>query len=139
MSQPTIYQNYINGTFESVNDHLEVYNPANQALLSRVPESGRADVERALTAARSAQKGWGARPAVERAAFLHRLASKLRENVAYLARVITEEQGKISTLAEIEVNFTADYLDYMAEWGRRIEGEIIESDRPSENIFLLIC
>ncbi|WP_043527699.1 aldehyde dehydrogenase [Litchfieldella xinjiangensis] len=136
MSQPTTYQNYINGTFESASDHLEVFNPANQALLSRVPESGRADVERALAAARSAQKGWVARPAVERAAFLHRLASKLRENVPHLARVITEEQGKVSALAEVEVNFTADYLDYMAEWGRRIEGEIIESDRPNENIFL---
>jgi lactaldehyde dehydrogenase/glycolaldehyde dehydrogenase len=34
------------------------------------------------------------------------------------------------------VNFTADYIDYMAEWARRIEGEIIPSDRPGENIFL---
>ncbi len=32
--------------------------------------------------------------------------------------------------------FTADYLDYMAEWARRIEGEIITSDRPNEQIFL---
>ncbi len=28
--------------------------------------------------------------------------------------------------------FTADYLDYMAEWARRIEGEILESDRAGE-------
>ena len=39
-------------------------------------------------------------------------------------------------LAEVEVNFTADYLDYMAEWARRIEGEVITSDRPDETIFL---
>lgn len=39
-------------------------------------------------------------------------------------------------LAEVEVSFTADYLDYMAEWARRIEGEILPSDRPNENIFL---
>ncbi len=136
MTQSTTYQNYINGTFESAREHLEVYNPATQALLSRVPESGAEDVERALAAARAAQKGWAARPAVERAAFLHRLADKLRDNVARLARVITEEQGKVTGLAETEVNFTADYLDYIAEWGRRIEGEIIESDRPDENIFL---
>lgn len=32
--------------------------------------------------------------------------------------------------------FTADYLDYMAEWARRYEGEIIQSDRPGENILL---
>ncbi|MBT2787176.1 MULTISPECIES: aldehyde dehydrogenase [unclassified Halomonas] len=136
MTQPTIYQNYIDGAFEAAQQHLEVFNPANQKLLSRVPASNADDVERALDAARGAQKGWAATPAVERAAFLHRLANKLRDNVAHLARTITEEQGKISGLAEVEVNFTADYLDYMAEWGRRIEGEIIQSDRPKENIFL---
>ncbi|MFA6843459.1 MAG: aldehyde dehydrogenase, partial [Bacilli bacterium] len=31
---------------------------------------------------------------------------------------------------------TADYLDYMAEWARRYEGEIINSDRPKETILL---
>lgn len=136
MTQPIIYKNYINGAFEAAHQHLEVFNPANQALLSRVPASSADDVERALDAARAAQKSWAAMPAVERAAFLHRLANKLRDNVAHLARTITEEQGKISGLAEVEVNFTADYLDYMAEWGRRIEGEIIQSDRPKESIFL---
>lgn len=35
------------------------------------------------------------------------------------------------------MNFTADYLDYMAEWARRIEGEVITSDRANEQIFLL--
>ena len=39
-------------------------------------------------------------------------------------------------LARVEVAFTADYLDYMAEWARRIEGEILDSDRPGETIFL---
>ncbi len=29
----------------------------------------------------------------------------------------------------IPVDFTADYIDYMAEWARRIEGEILPSDR----------
>lgn len=39
-------------------------------------------------------------------------------------------------LAEIEIGFTADYMDYMAEWARRYEGEIIQSDRAGEHIFL---
>ena len=47
-----------------------------------------------------------------------------------------QEQGKVSALAEVEVNFTADYLDYMAEWARRIEGEVITSDRPKETMLL---
>ena len=36
----------------------------------------------------------------------------------------------------MEVEFAADYLVYMAEWARRIEGEILTSDRPNEHIFL---
>ncbi len=35
----------------------------------------------------------------------------------------------------MEVSFTADYLDYMAEWARRYEGEIVQSDRR-ENILV---
>ncbi|MFC3217221.1 aldehyde dehydrogenase family protein [Comamonas sp. JC664] len=94
-------------------------------------------MDRAIAAARGAQKAWARRPAIERAQFLRRIAARLRENVARIARTITEEQGKVLGLAEVEVNFTADYLDYMAEWARRIEGEVISSDRVNEQIFLL--
>ncbi|WP_277810523.1 aldehyde dehydrogenase [Chromohalobacter canadensis] len=130
------YRNYINGAFVEANDYLEVRNPANGERLSRVPVSAGADVERALSAAHDAQPAWARLPAVERANYLRLLADRIRGEAKTLARVITEEQGKVSGLAEVEVNFTADYLDYMAEWARRIEGEIIESDRPGENIFL---
>ena len=50
------------------------------------------------------------------------------KGIEEIARVITEEQGKVLSLARIEASFTADYFDYMAEWARRIEGEILESD-----------
>ncbi|WP_275286594.1 aldehyde dehydrogenase [Halomonas elongata] len=130
------HQNYINGTFVPAREHLEVRNPANGQLLSHAPDASPDDVERALDAARAAQKPWSRLPAVERAAYLQRLADEIRRDAKSLARIITEEQGKVSGLAEVEVNFTADYLDYMAGWARRIEGEIIESDRPGENIFL---
>ncbi|WP_296249865.1 aldehyde dehydrogenase [Pseudomonas sp. UBA4194] len=134
-SVPT-YQNYINGQFTQAREHFDVLNPATGAVLSKVPAADDSAVDDALHAARQAQKDWARKPAIERAGHLRRIASKLRENVAHLARTITLEQGKISALAEVEVNFTADYLDYMAEWARRIEGEIITSDRPGENIFL---
>lgn len=135
MSLPTL-QNYINGRFTSSTEQRVVYNPANGQQLAQFPLSTAEDVEHAIGAARQAQPAWAALPAIQRAEFLRRIASKLRENVPLLARTITQEQGKISALAEVEVNFTADYLDYMAEWARRLEGEIITSDRPNENIFL---
>lgn len=136
MSSVPIYRNFINGQFVASDAHLDVLNPATGTLLSKVPASTADDVDRAIAAARAAQKSWSRKPAIERAGHLRRIAAKLRENVAQLARTITLEQGKVSGLAEVEVNFTADYLDYMAEWARRMEGEIITSDRQNENIFL---
>lgn len=137
MTSSTVLRNYINGAFAGSSDFHEVTNPATGAVLARSPLSTQADVDAAIAAARSAQKAWAKKPAIERAQYLHRIASKLRENVARIARIITQEQGKISGLAEVEVNFTADYLDYMAGWARRLEGEVLSSDRQNESIFLL--
>ncbi len=65
------------------------------------------------------------------------MAEGLRGVREEMARLLTLEQGKTLGLARVEVDFTADYLDYMAEWARRIEGEVLTSDRPGESIFLL--
>ncbi len=136
MSTIVTYQNYIDNAFIGSEELIEVYNPANAELLARVPQATNVQVERAIAAARKAQKGWAAKPAIERAGYLRRIAQKVRNNAERLARVITQEQGKVPGLALVEVNFTADYLDYMAEWARRLEGEILTSDRAGENVFL---
>ena len=132
------YDNFVNGKFvPSQGSHrIVVKNPANGAEICTVPDSGLDDVNAAVEAAEAAQKLWEKEPAATRAKLLRAIAAKIRENIEPLARVITEEQGKTLGLARVEVEFTADYLDYMAEWGRRIEGEIVESDRKRETILL---
>lgn len=133
----TLYQNYIDNAFVGSDTLIEVRNPANGELLARIPEASSEQVDRAIAAARKAQKGWAAKPAIERAGYLRRIAEKVRANAPRLAQIITREGGKVPALAEVEVNFTADYLDYMAEWARRLEGEVLTSDRAGEHIFLL--
>ncbi len=132
------YDNFINGRFAPSigRDRITCTNPSTGEPICTVPDSTAADVEAAISVAQSAQKEWAKRPAVQRAKALRAIAAKIRENVEPLARVITEEQGKTLGLARVEVAFTADYLDYMAEWARRIEGEILESDRAGETILL---
>ena len=134
----THHQHYINGEF--VADHndkwIEVINPATEALLSRIPQGSAADAQRAILAAEAAQPQWEALPAVERGVWLHKIATAIRAREPQLTATIVAEGGKTQGLAQTEVLFTADYLDYMAEWARRYEGEIINSDRPNENIFL---
>ncbi len=132
-----MYQNFINGKFVSVEGRiLEVLNPATGAVISNVPDTSAEQVREAIATAGIAQQGWKKLPAIQRASYLHRISTGIRAKRDFLARVITEEQGKTLGLATVEVDFTADYIDYMAEWARRIEGEIITSDRPEENIFL---
>lgn len=134
----THHQHYINGQFvgSQGDQWIEVINPATEALLSRIPQGSREDARLAIRAAEAAQPDWEALPAVERGLWLHKIASAIREREPELTATIVAEGGKTQGLAKTEVLFTADYLDYMAEWARRYEGEIINSDRPGEHIFL---
>jgi lactaldehyde dehydrogenase/glycolaldehyde dehydrogenase len=132
------YQMFINGEFVPTRSGkmITVINPATETVISEVPEGTREDINAAVEAAEQAQKSWAKLPAIVRAGYLREIAQGIRENAEEIAKVIAEEQGKIMPLARVEANFTADYMDYMAEFARRYEGEIIESDRPNENIFL---
>ena len=129
---------YINGRFETDFNGTwrDVLNPATEEVIAREPKGGKADVDRAVAAARDAQTAWERLPAVERGAYLRKIAQGIRERADELTDTIVAEGGKTKDLARIEVMFTADYLDYQAEWARRYEGEIIQSDRPRENILL---
>ncbi|MGX2950993.1 aldehyde dehydrogenase [Ursidibacter sp. B-7004-1] len=132
------YQMYINGKFtDAAHGHtLEVYNPATEAVISLVPRSSDIDAKIAIDAAYEAQESWERLPAIERARYLRLIANGIRARADEIAKTISEEMGKTLALSLVEVNFTADYMDYMAEWARRYEGEIIQSDRPNEHIFL---
>lgn len=129
---------YINGEFveNAGGKWIDVMNPATEQRISQIPEGSAQDASRAIDAAEAAQPAWEALPAVERGVWLHKIAAGIREREAELTDTIIAEGGKTYGLAQTEVLFTADYLDYMAEWARRYEGEIIQSDRPNENIFV---
>lgn len=132
------FQNFINGHFSThePTSRIDVTNPSTGQLICTVPDSGESDIQLALDAAKTAQPKWAKRPAIERARFLRQIAEEVRNQADDLTKVIVQEQGKTIGLARTEVHFTADYLDYMAEWARRIEGEILTSDRPGETILL---
>jgi lactaldehyde dehydrogenase/glycolaldehyde dehydrogenase len=126
----------IDGELLNSDTTLLVVNPATEEIIYEVPAATSEHVDMAVRAAERAQIDWARLPAIQRARHLHEIADAIRRNKSLLANTITAEQGKILPLAEIEVDFSADYVDYMAEFARRYEGEIIQSDRPGENIFL---
>ena len=129
---------YINGQFcESSNGQwINVLNPSTEEVISRQPEGTIEDVNRALDAARAAQKAWAKTPAIERAGYLLKMAEGIKKREQEFTEIIMREQGKTRTWASIEVGATIAYFEYMATFARHIEGEIIPSDRPNETILL---
>ncbi|EMV61545.1 aldehyde dehydrogenase family protein [Escherichia coli 2872000] len=91
-------------------------NPATEAVISRIPDGQAEDARKAIDAAERAQPEWEALPAIERASWLRKISAGIRERASEISALIVEEGGKIQQLAEVEVAFTADYIDYMAEW-----------------------
>lgn len=132
------FDQYINGKFvkSTSSETTEVLNPCTEEVLSIIPKGSVEDANLALEAAQAAQKSWNSLTAIERARYLHKMADVIRENRVFLAETLAKEQAKVIGLAQVEIDVTADYFDYNAGWARRIEGEIIQSDRKKEHIFL---
>ncbi|MBP2628029.1 MAG: hypothetical protein H6Q68_2740 [Firmicutes bacterium] len=133
-----ICQMFINGEFV---DNLQrkmtpIINPATEQIIGQVTQGTVEDVNAAVDAAEQAQKLWAKLPAIKRAACLRELAQGLRERLDEFAEILAEEQGKVLSLAKAEVGVTIDYIEYMAEFARRCEGEILQSDRINEEIFV---
>ncbi len=132
------YDQFINGRFvrSTSTDVIKIINPCTEEVIATIPKGSVQDANNALEAANVAQSKWKALTAIERASYLHKMADVIRENRISLAQTLAKEQAKVIGLAQVEIDVTAEYFDYNAGWARRIEGEIIQSDRPKEHIYL---
>lgn len=115
---------------------INVLNPSTEEVISLMPDGTVEDARKAIDAAEKAQPQWEKTPAIVRAGYLIKIAEGIRRRAKEITDIIVREGGKTQGLASVETYFTADYLEYMAGWARRYEGEIIQSDRPRENIFI---
>ncbi|WP_179352711.1 aldehyde dehydrogenase [Winogradskyella vidalii] len=132
------FKQFINGKFikSTSSEVTTVLNPCTEEVLSEIPKGSIEDAQKALDAAQESQHAWKSLTAIERAGYLNKMASVIRENRVFLAETLAAEQAKVLGLAQVEIDVTADYFDYYAGFARRIEGEIIQSDRKKEHIFL---
>jgi succinate-semialdehyde dehydrogenase/glutarate-semialdehyde dehydrogenase len=105
-------------------EHLEVRNPATGELIGEVPDGGAADAEAAIRAAAAAYPGWRRLPVAERARLQHAAAARIREHADELARLLTAELGRPLAGSRTEIVRSADLLDYFAEEGLRLRGEL---------------
>ena len=109
----------------------EVINPATEKPLAHLPHASKADLDAALAAAEKGFQVWKAKSAYDRARIIKKAADLIRERADTIARVMTQEQGKVLPEAKIEVMTTADIAEWFAEEGRRAYGRIIPSRNPT--------
>ena len=101
----------------------ELAEPATGKQLAKAAMAGRADVDRAVTAARAALEGaWGKTPPSERSRLLHALADAIVANRKELAELETRNVGKALSSTKPEVIVAAESFRYMASALGSIEG-----------------
>jgi len=104
---------------------LAVLNPASGQEIGRVAHAGRADLDRALSAAEKGFATWRVMSAYDRSKIMRAAAALMRERVEAIATMMSQEQGKPLAESRIETMSAADIIEWFAEEGRRVDGRIV--------------
>ena len=141
LSDPGLFhqQCYINGEWrDAVNgETLEVSNPANNEVLGTTPEMGATETQQAIDAAAEAFKSWKKTTAKERSDILRRWFELMLVHKEDLATIMTLEQGKPLAEARGEIVYAASFIEWFAEEGKRVYGDVIPATQGDKRIMVL--
>ena len=118
------FSNYINGRWVSgcTGSTFETINPANETVLAQISAAGLADVDAAVDAASRAFDSWRLTPAPLRGELLFKVGELLKARKEELARLLTQDMGKVIAEARGDVQEAIDMAFYMGGEGRRLLG-----------------
>jgi succinate-semialdehyde dehydrogenase/glutarate-semialdehyde dehydrogenase len=116
---------------------LEVRNPATAHPLGSIPNMGAAETRRAIAAAAAALPAWKARTAKERAVIMRHWFDLMIEHQDDLATLMTAEQGKPLAESKTEIIYAASFIEWFAEEGKRLYGDIIPGHQSDKRILVL--
>jgi len=122
----TDFRQLIDGELVGGTPALDVINPATGAVFARAPRATRAELDRAVAAARRAFPGWRAAGYEQRRAAIERFCAALRAQQESLAELLTREQGKPLSQAREEIARAASLSSGMAAIS--IEREVLIDD-----------
>ena len=117
------YGLFVGGEFvEGTGDAFATINPATEETLATISTASTADIDAAVTAARTAYDGvWGAMPGRERAKYLYRLARILAERSRELAVLESMDNGKpIRETRDVDLPLAAAHFFYYAGWADKL-------------------
>ena len=132
-------QAYVDGVWVDADQGktLAVTDPATGEVIGQVPDLGTAETRRAIAAAETAWPAWRALTAADRGQRLKRWHDLMLAHQEDLAQLMTAEQGKPLAEARGEIAYAASFLDWFAEEGRRVYGDIIPPHQADKRILVL--
>lgn len=116
---------------------FDVFNPADGSLVGRAAQMDVSDTKRAIEAANEALPAWRGLTAGERCKILKNWFNLILEHQEELAQILTAEQGKAIGEARGEIIYGASFIDWFAEEGKRIYGDVIPSNAQSRRYIVL--
>ena len=126
-------RNFLGGRFvEGESPLLDVINPSDGTLLSRVPLSSSAELDAAVQAAAEAFPAWSSTPIKERVQIFFRYRALLEDHLGELGALITQEHGKIPSEAEAEVLKAIELTEFACSLPQIVTGEVLEVSRGVE-------
>ncbi|NBA75698.1 aldehyde dehydrogenase family protein [Emticicia sp. ODNR4P] len=119
-------ENFINGmwTKPRSEQYADVFNPCTGEVIETFACSNIEDVNEALHVANLAFKNWKKTPVAQRAVLQHKAATLMRQNAERLANSLASELGRPLAGCFTEISRSTDLLDFYAEEGLRMKGEI---------------
>ena len=132
-------QGFIDGAWHGAADGsvVVIRDPADGSVVGEVPVMGTAETRQAIEAAARALPAWAKRTAKDRAAVLRRFAELMIANTDDLAVIMVREQGKPLAEAKGEIAYAASFLEWFAEEGKRVYGELIPTFRADARLMVL--
>lgn len=128
-------KHYINGEWtEKGNDSIKVMNPATGEQVGTVPNGGEAEATEAVEAAAAAFPSWSKTTAYERAELLMKWHDLLLEHKEEVGEILTKEMGKPLKEAIGEVEYSASFISWFAEEGKRVYGRTIPASKDGKRI-----
>ncbi|WP_437883311.1 NAD-dependent succinate-semialdehyde dehydrogenase [Pseudomonas sp. LRF_L74] len=115
---------------------VDVINPATGQRLGHIPRMGADEARRAILAAETALPAWRKLTAKERAARLQAWFREIMLHQDDLAQIMTAEQGKPLAESRGEIAFAAAYVEFYAEEGKRIYGDVIPSPNADRRLIV---
>ena len=138
LKDPSLFkqQCYLNGEWVSGSETTEVTNPATGEVIGHVPKLGQAEAAKAIADANAAWPAWRKKTAKERATILKKWFDLMIANADDLALIMTSEQGKPLAEAKGEIMYSASFIEWFAEEGKRIYGDTIPTHAADKRIMV---